>query len=301
MTKECPYYVVNEQKIFYFFDPPHLIKAARNNLLNNIIKSGDKTMSWQHIEELYEIGKENINRLVPKLAQDTHKNPNNFQRMKVKYAAQVLSFSVASAINTLIALGHLPASAQDTSEYVEKLDTAFDIFNSSVLKGKKPNRNAFVASEEQIELLKSLKTYFCSLKVFTKTGKDITNKVKVFKYWNQNINSLNQIWEYLKDIRSEFQFLLMRRINQDIIEHTFGNIRNLSENAFNPTPVQFYYSFRKSFATNHCSVQTGNCTFDIEESQTDMMTRIAQFEQPCVQNVSLQENILIQIDDHDYR
>lgn len=92
MTEECPYYVVNEQKIFYFFDPPHLIKAARNNLLNNIIKSGDKTMSWQHIEELYEIDKENINRLVPKLAQDTHINPNNFQQYESEICCSSLKF-----------------------------------------------------------------------------------------------------------------------------------------------------------------------------------------------------------------
>ncbi|EFN70238.1 hypothetical protein EAG_12443, partial [Camponotus floridanus] len=109
------------------------------------------------------------------------------------------------------------------------------IFNSSSIKGKKPSRNASVASEEQIELLKSLKTYFSSLEVFTKDGKDITKKVNVFRYWNQNINSLNKMWEYLQEIRSEFKFLLMRRINQDIIEHTFGYIRNLSGNAFNPT------------------------------------------------------------------
>ncbi|KMQ87570.1 thap domain-containing [Lasius niger] len=151
ITEEIPYYIVNNQKIFYFFDPPHLIKAARNNLLNNVIKSGDKIMSWQYIEKLFEIDKENINRLVPKLAQDTHIYPNNFQRMKVKYAAQVLSFSVASAINTMTALGHLPASAKDTSEYIEKLDAAFDIFSSSSVKGKKSSRNAFVASEKQVK------------------------------------------------------------------------------------------------------------------------------------------------------
>lgn len=195
--------------------------------------------------------------------------------MKVKYAAQVLSFSVASAINTMIALGDLPASAKDTSEYVEKLDVAFDIFNSSSIKGKKSSRNAFVASEKQKELLQSLKTYFCSLKVFTKDSKDITKKINVFRCWNQNINSLNQLWKYLKEIHSEFK--LMRRSNQDIIEYTFGDIRNLSGNAFNPTLVQFYYSFRKSFATNY-SIQTGNCTLDVEESKIDTMTATAQFE-----------------------
>jgi len=96
----------------------------------------------------------------------------------------------------MILLERLPESAKDTSEYIEKLDAAFDIFNSSSLKEKKPNRNAFVVSEEQVELLRSLKTYFYSLKVFTKNGKDITNKVNVFRYWNQNINSLNKMWEY---------------------------------------------------------------------------------------------------------
>lgn len=237
VTQKTPYYTVNGQKIFYFFDPPHLIKAARNNLLNNIIKSEDKIISWQHIEKLYEIDKENINRLVPKLSQDTHIYLNNFQRMKVKYAVQVLSFSVASAINTMISLGHLSTSAKDTSEFIEKLDAAFDIFNSSSIKGEKPSKNAFIASEEQLEFLKSLKTYFCSLKVFTQNGKDITKKVNVFRCWNQNINSLHQMWEYLKEIHSGFQFLLMRRINQHIIEHTFGEIRNLSGNAFNPTPI----------------------------------------------------------------
>lgn len=72
VTHERPYYTVNGQKIFYFFDPPHLIKAARNNLLNNIIKSGDKIFSWQHIENLYEVDKKNFNKLLPKLNQDTH-------------------------------------------------------------------------------------------------------------------------------------------------------------------------------------------------------------------------------------
>lgn len=149
-------------------------------------------------------------------------------------------------MHSMIALGHLHESAKDTAEYIEKLDVAFDVSNSSSIREKKPSRNAFVASQEQVELLQSLKTYFSSLKVFTKDGKDISNKVNVFRYWIQNINSLNRMWEYLKASNSGFDHLLMRRSNQDILEHTFGEIRNLSGNAFNPTPVQFYHSFRKS-------------------------------------------------------
>jgi len=36
--------------------------------------------------------------------------------------------------------------------------------------------------------------------------------------------------EYLQEINLGFQFLLTRHINQDIVEHTFGEIRNLSGN-----------------------------------------------------------------------
>lgn len=31
VSKECPYFYVNGQKIFYIFDPPHLLKSTRNN------------------------------------------------------------------------------------------------------------------------------------------------------------------------------------------------------------------------------------------------------------------------------
>ncbi|EZA62951.1 THAP domain-containing protein, partial [Ooceraea biroi] len=79
---ESPYFIINNKHIAYFFDPPHLQKACRNNFLNNVIIANGKQISWTHIEQLYAINSKKENRLAPKLT-DSHMRPTNFERMKV--------------------------------------------------------------------------------------------------------------------------------------------------------------------------------------------------------------------------
>ena len=54
-----------------------------------------------------------------------------FIQMRVSLAARMLSHSVAAAINTLCALGHLPDEASVTAEFTETFDQLFNAFNSS--------------------------------------------------------------------------------------------------------------------------------------------------------------------------
>lgn len=82
------------------FDPPHLIKGIRNNLLNNdlvfSIENEQKTAKWKHIVNLY---KENPGyrsiRLIKNLS-EVHVYPQKICKMKVKYATQVFSKTVAT-------------------------------------------------------------------------------------------------------------------------------------------------------------------------------------------------------------
>lgn len=85
---------VGNKKCFYIFDTPHLIKVTRNNLLNNYFMINGKKTSWAYIKQFYDIHKTLTNRCAPKLT-DAHLLPNNFQKMKVKQATQVLSHTVA--------------------------------------------------------------------------------------------------------------------------------------------------------------------------------------------------------------
>lgn len=59
----------------YIFDVTHLIKCVRNNLLNNNYEFENKTVKWEHIQNLYNLDKNkdntmcttiNIKRLVTK-------------------------------------------------------------------------------------------------------------------------------------------------------------------------------------------------------------------------------------------
>lgn len=46
-------FIVNDEKIFYIFDTPYLMKATRNNLMKHNFKFNSKIASWAHIVEFY--------------------------------------------------------------------------------------------------------------------------------------------------------------------------------------------------------------------------------------------------------
>ncbi len=56
--------------------------------------------------------------------------------MKVRYAVQVLSHSVAAAVELLSQYGALGNNGQTTAIFLERVNNLFDILNSSIRKGK---------------------------------------------------------------------------------------------------------------------------------------------------------------------
>ena len=88
VTAEKPWFVHNDKIVYVMFDPPHLLKGIRNNLMNYTFHFGQCSASWKDIEDFYEKDKTLPIRSAPKLT-DNHINPSNFQKMKVKYATQI--------------------------------------------------------------------------------------------------------------------------------------------------------------------------------------------------------------------
>ena len=97
ITTTDPWFLHNGRKIFYLFDPPHLIKAVRNNLINYDFHFGSKLARWDDVLSMYKRDKEQPIRCCPKLS-DQHIYLNGFTKMEVKYATQVLSHSVSATI-----------------------------------------------------------------------------------------------------------------------------------------------------------------------------------------------------------
>lgn len=103
-------FVLYDMDIIPLFDPPHLLKCIRNNLLNKNLEfdcgvnnnSTRKFASWKHIIDVYEIdvyGPQN-RRFLKKLT-DRHIYSNKIKKMRVKNAIQVLSNSVSSRLEAL--------------------------------------------------------------------------------------------------------------------------------------------------------------------------------------------------------
>lgn len=96
------FFEIENVPIYALYDPPHLMKGIRNNLITKNLEfelDGKKgTAKWAHLEALYKKGPGYKGvRLVPKLTA-RHVIPNMIPKMKVKYSTQVFSKTVSVAL-----------------------------------------------------------------------------------------------------------------------------------------------------------------------------------------------------------
>lgn len=96
------YFEIQNQKIFALFDPPHLMKGIRNNLLTKTlvykINGKNAVAKWPYLIELYKRGPRYRGvRLLHKLTIQ-HVFPNRIPKMKVKNCTQVFSQKVGTAL-----------------------------------------------------------------------------------------------------------------------------------------------------------------------------------------------------------
>ncbi|CAH1712291.1 unnamed protein product [Aphis gossypii] len=90
----------NTRRVFVFSDVPHLLKTIRNRLHAKKTLQICPTLSpiqWKIYENVFEIDSKAITRVCPKLTKN-HFQLDNFSKMKVKYASQVFSKSMADGI-----------------------------------------------------------------------------------------------------------------------------------------------------------------------------------------------------------
>ena len=107
VTVDKPYFFYQEQKIFFMYDPPHLLKNIRNNFKKHGSMVGENSVSWTHIVDFYDLDSSKPIRLAPRLTK-THIDLPPFSPLRVYLAAQVLSHSVASGMTAMVQWDMLP-------------------------------------------------------------------------------------------------------------------------------------------------------------------------------------------------
>lgn len=97
--------LIDNHQVIPLYDVPHLLKGIRNNLLaKNLIwnnKQEQLKAKWDDILKAYLIDSsfEDV-RCLPRITEH-HVEPKKIRKMKVSYAAQVLSHSMAGAITLM--------------------------------------------------------------------------------------------------------------------------------------------------------------------------------------------------------
>lgn len=104
-------FLLNNEEIVPLYDPQHLLKCMRNNLLTKNLKFNynlkNQTASWFHIEIFYRLDKQNEIydlRTLPKLT-ESHIIPSKIKKMRVSVVAQVFSHRVASTMHLIANYG----------------------------------------------------------------------------------------------------------------------------------------------------------------------------------------------------
>ena len=262
VTPEQPWFIHNKKKYYLIFDPPHLIKCIRNNLMKYTFRFGQHTAKWEDIVAFYNKDKELPIRAAPKLT-DKHIKPNNFAKMKVKYATQILSHTVAASICMYVSVGGLPSSAMGTAECILKFDSLFDSVNVSTINSPKSLKCALTQESPHLRFFEEALSFLKSLKIYQR-DEEVTGRIKCLNGWLVTINAIRLIWDHLHQNHG-FKFLLTRRLNTDPIENFFGTIRQQGGNSDNPTPIQFTRAFRKLFFSLFLNSSRGNCDDDFDD------------------------------------
>ncbi|KAK7457998.1 hypothetical protein BaRGS_00039119 [Batillaria attramentaria] len=231
VTEEEPFFVFNGKKVFVMFDPPHLLKNVRNNLKNTGFTVEDEEVSWEHVVEFYKFDKMNPVRMAPRL-RERHISLPAFSTLRVRYAAQVLSHSVAAGMSSLVQLQVLPHDALATAAFIERFDQLFNAFNSSNLKSKQVMGHAMSLNSGHIEFLQDTLAWLETVK--TKSSRALP----CLCGWKMAIRGLLALWEDLHNNHG-FKFLLTSRLNQDCVENLFSRIRGHAGGVYNPTPAAF--------------------------------------------------------------
>lgn len=146
--------------------------------------------------------------------------PSPFERMKVKLAAQVLSHTVAAALETLRQIGIISAEADLTIKFIRLMDSLFDVMNARSQFSPKVLNRLFTKTDNQMEVLQNAKHFFGNLIIKDHANKSVTGQMKFVYGWIVTINAFLDLFEELK-----CKSIPTRRLNQDCLENFNGKIR----------------------------------------------------------------------------
>ena len=240
----------------FMLDPSHIIKLARNCLASyGKIQSTSGVIDWKYISELEKIQNEIGLKFANKLSKKHVAFKNNI--IKVKLAAQVLSSSVANAIEFLREVGVEEFSGSEaTVEFIRNVDRLFDFLNSRNPFNKGFKSPIFKNNIDFLEkeMLKLLEYLFVLKDMDGKTLAHGKKQAFIIGFATAVKSSLAVARSLFCE--SGFKYLLTYKLSQDHIELLFSKIRKRFGHNNNANVLQFKTAMKKILLKNYISSST---------------------------------------------
>lgn len=250
-----------EEEISIFLDPAHMLKLVRNTIgdWGMLYDAEDNPIEWKYFKNLVTLQENNKIHLATKIRQ---RHINYFkEKMKVRLAAQVFSFSVADAIlycKTKDIEGFNNCDA--TITFCRNINDIFDFLNTRNFLCKLPHKKPLYIEhyEEMTNFINSSIRYLETLqdryhlpilKSPRKTG---------FNGLITRLKSMGRLFDNVIKTR-QLTFLISYKISQDHIEMLFSAIRSRGGFNNNPTAGQFEATYKKLVHSELSISENANC------------------------------------------
>nr|XP_006814529.1 PREDICTED: uncharacterized protein LOC102801316 [Saccoglossus kowalevskii] len=259
--------------IYIVSDVPHLIKTTRNCWANS--ESHGKSRSlwngnpilWRHLSKLVIDDQTRDIHLLHKIGYD-HINITSFSIMRVNLAAQVLSETVANAIET-----YGPPDARETAKFVRYMDKFVDCLHvrckEEYLRKKKPNLALYRnVNDPRLKWLEQdFLNYFTSWEEkisqwpgnFTKPQRSaMFISRQTMEGLKMTVKSFVETTKYL--LNHGVQYFLSEKLCQDPLEAHFSNHRHRGGANNDPNVQAFGYQENaiRLQKSHHLQCVTGN-------------------------------------------
>ena len=267
-------YSTDDRYIYFISDPPHLLKTARNCFANSYGHSKSRSLwftkdiAWSHVNKLYNENCEFSEfRLCPKLTRD-HIHLTSFSKMRVSFAAQVMSSTVANALEHVYG-----DDVCSTVYFIRIINKWFDIMNvrnlfegrnsrnQDLLPFSDPNDPRLVWLER--EFLQYFEDWQAAVEarpgVFTQKQKQ-QMQLSLQTLHGLKMTSLSVAAIVRQLLRCGSEFVLTNHLNQDPLEQLFGHTRHKGGSNDNPSVVEACHAINtiRTVNTQAVAITRGN-------------------------------------------
>ena len=259
------------RKVYVFPDAPHLIKCARNAMLDHGFsvpaKNENQTdmfpLNIKHFEELLQKHNSELN-VVFKLTPN-HLYGKGSKRQNVRTAAQLFSNSVSKAMSFR---HHNDEAALARSAFIKKFNDWFDTVNSSNKYAYPFIKSGFgLHPDDQMKALDDMANLMLKFKVYDeKLGVPTDAKKNALTWWHAILVHIQSTISLHHDmvLNGPLEYILMRRLNQDCLENYFSRFRAIGGDNNHPGPVAAIKRIRNLMLTKNAKFIVNKPSVQIE-------------------------------------